>query len=186
MVFLCSLWRDDTKDPWRNGSASDSRSEGCVFDSRRVQTPGPNGSCFMLNFPVIPLISAVHSPISTVHIPLVKTRLPYPAIPFAPPRRPNRPYQTPRRELLPSPPGAASCATTAQSNARLSPTLPSIQPDARVLEHIETMAAAPPAVPEPRRGRRHRHRRRAPCSAGGQEQAAGRGRRGGGGGGRGG
>ena len=26
-------------DPWRNGSASDSRSEGCVFDSRRVQTP---------------------------------------------------------------------------------------------------------------------------------------------------
>ena len=25
------------KDPWRNGSASDSRSEGCVFDSRRVQ-----------------------------------------------------------------------------------------------------------------------------------------------------
>ena len=28
-------------DPWRNGSASDSRSEGCVFDSRRVQNPGP-------------------------------------------------------------------------------------------------------------------------------------------------
>ena len=28
-----------TKDPWRNGSASDSRSEGCVFDSRRVQAP---------------------------------------------------------------------------------------------------------------------------------------------------
>ena len=26
-------------DPWRNGSASDSRSEGCVFDSRRVQFP---------------------------------------------------------------------------------------------------------------------------------------------------
>ena len=26
-------------DPWRNGSASDSRSEGCVFDSRRVQNP---------------------------------------------------------------------------------------------------------------------------------------------------
>ena len=26
-------------DPWRNGSASDSRSEGCVFDSRRVQSP---------------------------------------------------------------------------------------------------------------------------------------------------
>ena len=24
-------------DPWRNGSASDSRSEGCVFDSRQVQ-----------------------------------------------------------------------------------------------------------------------------------------------------
>ena len=33
---------DDNKpDPWRNGSASDSRSEGCVFDSRRVQTPDP-------------------------------------------------------------------------------------------------------------------------------------------------
>jgi hypothetical protein len=28
-----------TRDPWRNGSASDSRSEGCVFDSRRVQFP---------------------------------------------------------------------------------------------------------------------------------------------------
>ena len=27
-------------DPWRNGSASDSRSEGCVFDSRRVQLFG--------------------------------------------------------------------------------------------------------------------------------------------------
>ena len=26
-------------DPWRNGSASDSRSEGCVFDVRRVQNP---------------------------------------------------------------------------------------------------------------------------------------------------
>ena len=24
--------------PWRNGSASDSRSEGCVFESRRGQT----------------------------------------------------------------------------------------------------------------------------------------------------
>ena len=24
-----------TKTPWRNGSASDSRSEGCVFESRR-------------------------------------------------------------------------------------------------------------------------------------------------------
>ncbi len=31
-VSMCS-------DPWRNGSASDSRSEGCVFDSRRVQNP---------------------------------------------------------------------------------------------------------------------------------------------------
>ena len=27
------------EDPWRNGSASDSRSEGCVFESRRVQIP---------------------------------------------------------------------------------------------------------------------------------------------------
>ena len=25
--------------PWRNGSASDSRSEGCVFESRRGQRP---------------------------------------------------------------------------------------------------------------------------------------------------
>ena len=24
------------RDPWRNGGASDSRSKGCVFDSRRV------------------------------------------------------------------------------------------------------------------------------------------------------
>ncbi len=31
-IVICS-------DPWRNGSASDSRSEGCVFDSRRVQNP---------------------------------------------------------------------------------------------------------------------------------------------------
>ncbi|KAG5036093.1 hypothetical protein JHK87_011003 [Glycine soja] len=31
--------RMSSTDPWRNGSASDSRSEGCVFDSRRVQTP---------------------------------------------------------------------------------------------------------------------------------------------------
>ncbi|CAJ1963130.1 unnamed protein product [Sphenostylis stenocarpa] len=35
-------------DPWRNGSASDSRSEGCVFDSRRNQSspvdPWRNGS----------------------------------------------------------------------------------------------------------------------------------------------
>jgi hypothetical protein len=29
--------RTTNRDPWRNGSASDSRSEGCVFDSRRVQ-----------------------------------------------------------------------------------------------------------------------------------------------------
>ena len=28
-------------DPWRNDCASDSRSEGCVFDSRRVQYPDP-------------------------------------------------------------------------------------------------------------------------------------------------
>ena len=27
-----------TMTPWRNGSASDSRSEGCVFESRRGQT----------------------------------------------------------------------------------------------------------------------------------------------------
>ena len=29
---------DSIKTPWRNGSASDSRSEGCVFKSRRGQT----------------------------------------------------------------------------------------------------------------------------------------------------
>ena len=39
-------------DPWRNGSASDSRSEGCVFDSRRVQFPAVVfvlGSSFLFN-----------------------------------------------------------------------------------------------------------------------------------------
>jgi hypothetical protein len=35
-------------DPWRNGSASDSRSEGCVFDSRRVQIPDPNPVLFFI------------------------------------------------------------------------------------------------------------------------------------------
>ena len=35
-------------DPWRNGSASDSRSEGCVFDSRRVQYPDQNPDNFFL------------------------------------------------------------------------------------------------------------------------------------------
>ena len=34
-IYLQGL--DLKGDPWRNGSASDSRSEGCVFDSRRVQ-----------------------------------------------------------------------------------------------------------------------------------------------------
>jgi hypothetical protein len=38
-------------DPWRNGSASDSRSEGCVFDSRRVQTPEPNRILFLQFLP---------------------------------------------------------------------------------------------------------------------------------------
>ncbi|TYH02371.1 hypothetical protein ES288_A09G135700v1 [Gossypium darwinii] len=33
-------------DPWRNGKASDSRSDGCVFDSRRVQNLGTVGSLF--------------------------------------------------------------------------------------------------------------------------------------------
>jgi hypothetical protein len=41
-------------DPWRNGSASDSRSEGCVFDSRRVQTPDPNPVLFLfISFPFL-------------------------------------------------------------------------------------------------------------------------------------
>ena len=38
-------------DPWRNGSASDSRSEGCVFDSRRVQIPHPHYFFFWIFFP---------------------------------------------------------------------------------------------------------------------------------------
>ena len=29
--------KSPTRTPWRNGSASDSRSEGCVFESRRGQ-----------------------------------------------------------------------------------------------------------------------------------------------------
>ena len=36
---LGRTWQQLT--PWRNGSASDSRSEGCVFESRR----GHNGFC---------------------------------------------------------------------------------------------------------------------------------------------
>ena len=38
------------KTPWRNGSASDSRSEGCVFESRRAHTfvPAKNGILAML------------------------------------------------------------------------------------------------------------------------------------------
>ena len=36
-VIMC--YKERKVDPWRNGSASDSRSEGCVFDSRRVQFP---------------------------------------------------------------------------------------------------------------------------------------------------
>ena len=43
------------RDPWRNGSASDSRSEGCVFDSRRVhffkilgQTLGLFGASYLV------------------------------------------------------------------------------------------------------------------------------------------
>ncbi|KAL4378992.1 hypothetical protein GQ457_02G009620 [Hibiscus cannabinus] len=45
IVFLGSEIRvlEVKTDPWRNGSASDSRSEGCVFDSRRVQIPDPIG-----------------------------------------------------------------------------------------------------------------------------------------------
>ncbi len=42
-------------DPWRNGSASDSRSEGCVFDSRRVhkcpetQIPDTHSFCPLID-----------------------------------------------------------------------------------------------------------------------------------------
>ena len=37
IILHISYYRPPNMDPWRNGSASDSRSEGCVFDSRRVQ-----------------------------------------------------------------------------------------------------------------------------------------------------
>ena len=33
--FIILKFIRTTKTPWRNGSASDSRSEGCVFESRR-------------------------------------------------------------------------------------------------------------------------------------------------------
>ena len=33
--FIILKFNRGTKTPWRNGSASDSRSEGCVFESRR-------------------------------------------------------------------------------------------------------------------------------------------------------
>lgn len=49
-VFVQILrWIRLKLDPWRNGSASDSRSEGCVFDSRRVQV---FSNFFGLNFRV--------------------------------------------------------------------------------------------------------------------------------------
>mgnify|MGYP007117646584 CR=1 FL=1 len=35
------------RDPWRNGGASDSRSKGCVFDSRRVHLYMPR-SCVVM------------------------------------------------------------------------------------------------------------------------------------------
>ena len=38
LKFLKFLkWQEDRRTTWRNGSASDSRSEGCVFESRRGQ-----------------------------------------------------------------------------------------------------------------------------------------------------
>ena len=38
-VYIClSIFLLPPVTPWRNGSASDSRSEGCVFESRRGQT----------------------------------------------------------------------------------------------------------------------------------------------------
>ncbi|POO02419.1 DNA/pantothenate metabolism flavoprotein, C-terminal [Trema orientale] len=46
-------------DPWRNGSASDSRSEGCVFDSRRVQSP--YGLCFCFKFLIL-LLGPIYGP----------------------------------------------------------------------------------------------------------------------------
>ena len=38
---------DMSTDLWRNGSASDSRSEGCVFDSRQVQSLGTDVLLFI-------------------------------------------------------------------------------------------------------------------------------------------
>jgi hypothetical protein len=39
LLCLNSIWKEGLRGmtPWRNGSASDSRSEGCVFESRRGQ-----------------------------------------------------------------------------------------------------------------------------------------------------
>ena len=37
IIMLCFVLEKQIMTPWRNGSASDSRSEGCVFESRRGQ-----------------------------------------------------------------------------------------------------------------------------------------------------
>lgn len=40
------LWKHNHVTPWRNGSASDSRSEGCVFKSRRGHSFSPSNLLF--------------------------------------------------------------------------------------------------------------------------------------------
>ena len=40
------LWEQSHVTPWRNGSASDSRSEGCVFKSRRGHSFSPSNLLF--------------------------------------------------------------------------------------------------------------------------------------------
>jgi hypothetical protein len=73
-------------DPWRNGSASDSRSEGCVFDSRRVQTPDPNPVLFFIFFFGLPvcLSHTKAQPIvnKLAHGPASTTWEPKPSTPF--------------------------------------------------------------------------------------------------------
>jgi hypothetical protein len=63
------------QDPWRNGSASDSRSEGCVFDSRRVQYPGPFSESPFYFFPLYPsnIVENWAAPARTSWAPVAKT-----------------------------------------------------------------------------------------------------------------
>ncbi|RXH97149.1 hypothetical protein DVH24_035817 [Malus domestica] len=44
LIYIRMCKELSASDPWRNGSASDSRSEGCVFDSRRAQLKAQTNS----------------------------------------------------------------------------------------------------------------------------------------------